>query len=221
MESFERKIDSALSLEHEYEDRAFDFLKGELRAAAVLVLFGYSEKDTAFEPYLLLTRRTESVETHKGQIAFPGGVSDPEDFEDQGATTTALRETEEEVGIPRSEIRVLGRLPRLPTVTGFDVTPFVGTLKRPVEQVALKPSEGEIAEVFWVPMSVLMHSDTYRREVLTVGGAGGAEYPIHVYQVKEHRIWGVTAAIIKNLLDRLGGAAAAPKLIITRPPSHQ
>jgi 8-oxo-dGTP pyrophosphatase MutT (NUDIX family) len=170
----------------------------EARPAAVLILFAGDPRD----PAVLLTRRTDTVESHKGQIAFPGGVSDPEDFEQHGPITTALRETEEEVGIPRQKIEVIGTLPDLPTFTGFRITPVVGVSRERghVNELALLPNPDEIAEVFWAELSLLQAPGTYRRELLA---RGGLRYPIDVYDVHGHRVWGATGAILKNLLDRL------------------
>jgi 8-oxo-dGTP pyrophosphatase MutT (NUDIX family) len=143
-----------------------------------------------------MTQRTETVETHKGQMALPGGGLDP----GEDALMAALRETEEEVGIDRGLVEVLGRLPDLTTVTGFQVTPVVGVLREEIVRVSLSPNAHEIAEAFWIPWSVLTHPDTYRRELLRVGPV---QYPTHVYQVKHYRIWGATGSMIKNLLDRV------------------
>lgn len=165
--------------------------------AAVLLLF----KETP-DPQLLLTRRTQKVETHKGQIAFPGGACDPEDraqSQYEAEVQTALRETHEEVGIPPEKIQVLGRLPNLQTPTGFEITPVVGLAKSPAS-IVLHPSEDEIEEVFWVHLEDLMTVGVYRQETFK---AGAVSFPTDVYQVQQYRIWGATAAMIKNLLDRL------------------
>jgi 8-oxo-dGTP pyrophosphatase MutT (NUDIX family) len=167
------------------------------RSAAVLVLFRNPE-----DPELLLTVRTDTVETHKGQIAFPGGACDPEDYQDCGVVTAALRETEEEVGIPRSNIEVLGTLPDLWTPSGFDITPVVGLVRG---AVSIQANASEIAEWFWAPLEALRAHGTYRQEIhqADFGAKGQFEYPIHIYQLGGYRVWGATAAIIKNLLDRL------------------
>jgi 8-oxo-dGTP pyrophosphatase MutT (NUDIX family) len=161
-------------------------------AAAVCVLLTREA-----DPCVLLTVRTDRVETHKGQIAFPGGARDEGDAD---AVVTALRETEEEMGIPRAQVQVVGRLPDLRTSTGFRVTPVVGILPGPAREQALLPNPEEIAAHFWAPLSVLRQPSTYRRESIRLGAVS---YPIHVYQVGAHRVWGVTGAILKNLLDRL------------------
>lgn len=166
------------------------------RPASVLVLFAGNPSD----PSVLLTRRTEHVEKHKGQIALPGGVRDPED---PSEVATALRETEEEVGLPRDRIRVLGNLPSFPTFTGFEVTPVIGLLdpwEERIETLPVTRSPEEIAEIFWARLSELNDPAIYRPELLN---RGGIEVLTHSYQVGAHRIWGITGLIVKNLLDRL------------------
>ncbi len=189
LDSLLDRIARALPLEVPYAERAP--LGG--RPAAVLLLFGADESGNAA---MLMTQRTETVETHKGQMALPGGTCDP----GEDAVRAALRETEEEVGIGVSRIRTIGLLPELSTVTGFQITPVVGVIEDAIERVRLTPSSHEIARAFWIPWAVLSAPETYRREMLRVGPV---QYPTHVYQVDQYRIWGATGAMIKNLLDRL------------------
>ncbi len=165
--------------------------------AGVLVLLAEVGPDTLS---VLLTRRTESVERHKGQIAFPGGVRDPEDEAGGGIVRTALRETEEEVGIPSTAVEVLGRLPELSTTTGFVVTPVVAVLEQPCPSDRLVVNPAEIAEAFWVSLRELQSPEVYREEKFQFAGR---EWPIDVFQAGPRRIWGATASILRNLLDRL------------------
>jgi 8-oxo-dGTP pyrophosphatase MutT (NUDIX family) len=194
----ETALKAALALNHDYAERAllkdFDFLPGRVKTAATLALFASGEND---EPALLMTERTEIVQTHKGQMAFPGGACDP----GEDAVTAALRETQEEVGVAPELVRVLGRLPDLGTVTGFQVTPVVALAALPASQIVLTSSPAEIASMFWIPFSTMIAPGTYRLEEREFRGK---VYPIHVYQVGRYRIWGATASMIKNLLDRLG-----------------
>lgn len=165
--------------------------------AAVLMLFG---KNSDGEISLLVTKRTETVQTHKGHMAFPGGHSEPYEIEQpESAVLTALRETEEEVGVPRNRIKILGQLPGLWTITGFWITPVIGWLTSPIRDVEIALDSHEIAEVIWVPLSVLRDEQVYRKEFMRVGDIN---FPIHVFQVGEYRIWGATGVMIKNLLDR-------------------
>lgn len=190
MESISEKLKAALSLEIPYPERP------HVRAgtpAAVLVLFGVNH---AGETQLLMTRRTETVETHKGQMAFPGGVCTL----GEGCEDAALRETFEEVGLLPRHVQVLGVLDELSTPSGFTITPIVGVLDMPTEQADLLLNPDEIAEAFWIPLRTLLTPGVYRRELASIAGKS---YPIHVYQVGPHRIWGATGAMIKNVLDRL------------------
>ena len=192
--NFEEKLKAALKLD------LIDPLRvlHEGRAAGVLVLIGFTEKGN--DPQLLITRRTDTLEKHKGQYAFPGGTHDPEDDLDLGIVTTALRETEEETGISRDHVRVLGLLPKLWTPTGFQITPVLAVLDTPIETTVLSLSADETAEVFWVALSTLTEPGIYRQESMQYGNVS---FPIHVFMIAHHRVWGATGAIIKNLLDRL------------------
>ncbi len=202
---FECLLENALALDLPYSHRLphLDLSQGRNRPpAAVLLLFAYQSSKDEFQdprnPMLLFTKRTETVETHKGQMAFPGGMSELQDHEDP--IVTALRETEEEVGLLRDQIQVLGKLPSLHTVTGFLIQPVVGVLKSYLMDTHLTPNPDEIAELLWAPLQTLCSPETYRQEVIQ---AGSFQVPIDVYQVAQHRIWGATGAMTKNLLDRL------------------
>jgi 8-oxo-dGTP pyrophosphatase MutT (NUDIX family) len=192
MTEFEKKLKASLEIELPYPER-MPLIQGT--PASVLALFGFSSS-RGNQPELLMTQRTEIVEKHKGQMAFPGGAADP----NEDRVQTALRETEEEVGISPSKVSVFGHLPGLWTPTGFSITPIVGVLKSDIDETHFKKNEPEIAEVFWIPLTVLLDSNTYRREFVD---RGGIRYATHVYQVGPYRIWGATGAMIKNLLDRL------------------
>ncbi|MDH4070000.1 MAG: CoA pyrophosphatase [Ignavibacteria bacterium] len=160
------------------------------RRAAVLVPLVQSEDGLS----LLFTRRTESVETHKGQISFPGGVMDESD---RDAIHTALRETEEEVGIGSSLVTTLGLLDDIATPIGFIITPVVGILD---DLPVLTLSEVEVAEVFLTPLSFFADPGNgtvkYRE-------AGGRRYEVWSYDTGRHVIWGATANIIRLLLGKL------------------
>jgi 8-oxo-dGTP pyrophosphatase MutT (NUDIX family) len=199
---FEEQLKRALSLDLPYAER-FLSRDGSLAHASVLALFARARHPDPENPSgisLLVTRRTESVESHKGQMAFPGGRCELDEMEGGHFEKTALRETEEEVGIPPNAIRILGSLPPLVTITLYWVMPFVGISNVPVEDLALRLNPAEIAEAIWVPWSVLSDPATYQKEMIQ---RGAIRFPTHVYQVGEHRVWGATGAMIKNLLDRL------------------
>ncbi len=190
---FKEKIRASLGLDLPYPERPK--IEGGT-PAAVLMLFSL-EKGSQ----ILMTRRAESVEQHKGQMAFPGGKCEEDEVGEQGEIAAALRETHEEVGIAPSQVEILGVLPKLWTITGFWVTPVVGLLSVPLAEVVLAPCLEEIAEVFWVPLAKLQDRETYRKEFVSIGSV---RYPTHVFQVGEHRIWGATGSMLRNLLDRLG-----------------
>jgi 8-oxo-dGTP pyrophosphatase MutT (NUDIX family) len=148
-------------------------------------------------PSLLFTLRTELVLHHKGEISFPGGVRHEEDPD---LLTTALRETEEELGIPPAAVQVLGALPPVHTmVSGFVIVPFVGRL---AELPTMAPSEVEVAEVLQLDLARLAKVE---REVL---GASGRSW--HAYELDGSLVWGATGRVLHSLLDVLRGEGWAP-----------
>ena len=143
---------------------------------------------------LLMTKRTEQVETHKGQISFPGGMADSTD---KSIIDTALREAHEEVGIPTSSIETIGLLDDLPTPTGFVITPVVGIIK---DMPPLTPNRNEVAEILCPPLDFFIdgkNARTERREWR------GQNHEIWFYQFGKHLIWGATATITRSLLKKL------------------
>jgi 8-oxo-dGTP pyrophosphatase MutT (NUDIX family) len=204
---FEKQLQSALSLEMHYADRIHRDLTGTTMAqatpASVLILLGHSQgtselDSTMSSPSILYIRRTDDVETHKGQIAFPGGHTEPDEL--SRPEMAALRETEEEVGISRQNLKLIGRLPQLFTATGYLIQPFVGILNRALQDEPLVLDPKETAEAIWVPLDSLLGPGTYESETFSVGNVN---YPIDVYRYQHHRIWGATGSMTKNLLDRL------------------
>lgn len=143
---------------------------------------------------LLFTKRTDSVETHKGQVSFPGGMVDENDHD---IIATALREANEEVGIHSDDVDVVGLLSDLATPTGFIITPVVAFL-RPA--VALTLNWVEVAEVFHVPLEFFADPRHGRRELRMVLGK---EREVWHYDTGSHVIWGATAAIVRSLLTVL------------------
>jgi 8-oxo-dGTP pyrophosphatase MutT (NUDIX family) len=172
--------------------------KGEqaLRPAAVLVPLVRRDDQLG----VLLTQRARHLQDHAGQISFPGGRI--EEF-DRGPVDAALREAAEETGLPIDRIEILGTLPNYLTVTRFEVTPVVGMIAAPID-VRLQASEVE--DAFEVPLSFLMNPANHQRRVVTTGGARRFVYaiPYHDGQ-RERMIWGVTAAIVRNLYGFLRG----------------
>lgn len=163
-------------------------------AASVLVPLVMHEQGVQ----LLLTRRTDHLRDHAGQISFPGGRVEPEDDD---AVATALRETEEEIGLARSHIEVIGRLPIYTTVTGFHVTPVVALVQPDIE---LRLDEFEVAEAFEVPLAFLMDPANHRRHRFEFEGGERSFLSMPwtsldaAGQPREYFIWGATAAMLRN-----------------------
>jgi 8-oxo-dGTP pyrophosphatase MutT (NUDIX family) len=160
------------------------------RPAAVLVPLVM--RPTGIE--VLLTRRTPHLSAHAGQVSFPGGSVEADDPD---AVATALRETEEEVGLPRSHVDVVGRLDLFLTGTGFAITPIVGLVSVPFP---LKPEPSEVAETFEVPLDFIL--DPANRERRS-GERNGRLRHFFVYAYRGHEVWGATAAILVNLTEIL------------------
>lgn len=144
--------------------------------------------------HLLLTRRSDTVETHKGHIAFPGGMVDEED---RDRIATALRETREELGIGSDAIEIIECLDDFPTPTGFVITPVVGFLR---SMPGLDPNPTEVAEAFLVPLSFLLNDNNCTRETRRTEFGPRQTWR---YDYDGRVIWGATAAIIRNLILRL------------------
>jgi len=145
------------------------------------------------EPTLLLTQRTAHLSTHSGQIAFPGGKVDESDA---GVIDAALREAEEEVGLAREFVQVLGTLPIYTTGTAFIVTPVVA-LVRP--GFTLTPNAGEVADVFEVPLAFLLDPAHHRRHALVAEGVRREWFSMPYRDGDIERfIWGATAGMLRN-----------------------
>jgi 8-oxo-dGTP pyrophosphatase MutT (NUDIX family) len=179
---------------HSPELIAGDVLEGEeadggITPAAVLV----PVVDRA-EPGVILTLRPDTMRKHPGQISFPGGRIDPGD---DGPIAAALREAEEEIGLPPACVEVVGIADRYVTVTGFEVTPVVGIVP---PDLALRPHPGEVAAVFEAPLHYLL--DPAHQKERTAMWRGRER---HYYEIEweGRRIWGATAAMIVNLSRRL------------------
>lgn len=163
-----------------------------LRAASVLVPL----VDHASETTVLLTERSQHLPSHAGQVSFPGGRVDPVDTT---PVETALRETEEEVGISRDFVTPIGALDAYETGTGFCITPIVAIV-RPGFTVTIDPAEVE--EAFEVPLTFLMNAKNHERHRTHWKGAAREYYAM---PFDGHYIWGATAGMIVNLYERLYG----------------
>ena len=158
--------------------------------AAVMVLL-YPKNG---EYCVLLNKRSEQVEHHKGEISFPGGAKDPED---RDGLETALRETEEEMGIKRGDITVIGEMDEVATRSQFRVQVFVGTIEYPYK---FSPSAIEIAEVLEFPVPALMDPANRRVETRWEDGQAVSSYS---YVHEEHVVFGATARILQRCIDLL------------------
>lgn len=167
-------------------------LIGDAPRRAAAVLLGWRE---GVQPRLVLTVRNDSLQAHAGQVAFPGGRTDPEDAD---AVATALRESEEEIGLDRQLVTPLGYLDSFDTISGYRITPVVA---RVAPEARLYPAPAEVAEVFEVPLAFFLDPANLRRYTMEFRGyrRDMVEF-IH----GGHRIWGATAAMLVNLLQRMG-----------------
>lgn len=161
-------------------------------ATPAAVLFPIVLHETA--PTVLLTLRTSHLRDHPGQVSFPGGRVEAGDAT---PVDTALRETEEEIGLSRRQVEVVGFLPDYFTGTGFRVTPVVAWVRPPF---ALAPDQFEVAEVFEVPLAFLLDEVNHQRMAIHVGGRRRAFFTM---PYRERFIWGATAGMIRSLHDRL------------------
>ena len=159
-----------------------------LTPAAVLV--AVTDRD---RPGVILTQRTDTLRRHAGQVAFPGGRLDP----GETVIEAALREAEEEIGLPRDAVTVIGAVDRYRTVTGYTVTPVLAAIPPDLPVVL---SEGEVASLFEVPLDFLLDAANHRETDTVWRGMARRYWEI---QWQDRRIWGATAAMIVNLSRRL------------------
>ncbi len=163
--------------------------EGEIMPAAVLV----AVVDRA-EPTVILIERPETMRKHPGQISFPGGRIDPGD---DGPVAAALREAEEEIGLPPQAVHVIGIADLYRTITGFEVTPVVGVVPPGLD---LRPHPGEVAGLFEAPLRHLLEPS---HQVVRTVQWRGRERCYYEIDFEGRRIWGATAAMIVNLSRRL------------------
>jgi 8-oxo-dGTP pyrophosphatase MutT (NUDIX family) len=141
---------------------------------------------------LLFTKRTETVEHHKGQISFPGGAADETDI---SPADTALRESSEEIGLDRSAVSILGMMDDLQTPSGFIVTPVVGF----IEQLPpLQINSNEVAEVIFIPMELFFDDSKRHSKIIELNGT---KREVYFFDVWKEPVWGATAFFVKQLVD--------------------
>ena len=162
----------------------------DLKPAAVLVPIVFRNS----EPHLILTRRTMNVTSHKGQISFPGGASEPED---KDVADTALRETQEEIGVLPESIDLIGEMDDFSTISGYLVTPVVGLVPH---DATFDIDDNEVDEMFEEPLTAFQ--DPAVHELITVDH-DGTLHEYHSYEIGPRVVWGATAGIIYRLLTLL------------------
>jgi 8-oxo-dGTP pyrophosphatase MutT (NUDIX family) len=156
------------------------------RAAVLMPILPHGE-----EFCFLLTQRTHKVETHKGQISFPGGIQEDSD---SNLLQTALRETWEEIGLASEGIHILGEFDEYLSITGLIVTPFAAYVGGPLD---LAPNPDEVDEILRVPFSAFQNSRTLRVETRV---RLGVERKVYFYDFQGKEVWGLTAQIIRDFL---------------------
>ncbi len=162
----------------------------EARQAAILVPL-YVE---AGQLWTVLTKRSDQLPHHKSQIAFPGGARET----GEDAWTTALRETEEELGLTPKKILRIGQLDEAWTPSGFHIIPCVAAVPFPLE---LEPNEDEIADTFRVPLLEFANPRLVEEREVVINGKART---LRSYHVAGRQVWGLTARVLQNLLERLG-----------------
>ncbi len=175
-----------------------EVVKPEFRKSAVMMLF--MNKDGM--PHVLLTKRTDKVATHKGQMAFPGGGYDTDDAD---ILQTALRETYEEVGIPAGDIDIIGQFDDFISIAGFHVVTFVGTIRHPYEYVI---NRDEIDDYVEVPLSLFVNMQYEKVQQVEFEGRS---FNVYYYFYNGFEIWGLTARILTDFAAKIiNGCAGAP-----------
>jgi 8-oxo-dGTP pyrophosphatase MutT (NUDIX family) len=163
-----------------------------LRKASVLIPITRHKPGKNSE--IVLTVRSENLNNHPGQISLPGGS---EEAIDSDVVATALRESEEEIGLAQGDVQVIGRLGDMALPSGFQITPIVGLIEPDLKYV---PCPIEVAEIFHAPLSLLINPDSYKSTSMTYGNQSRK---ILELQFERFRIWGATAAILYHLAQMI------------------
>lgn len=163
-----------------------------LRKASVLIPVTRPRSGRASE--IVLTVRSENLSSHPGQVSLPGGSQEASDSD---AVATALRESEEEIGLAQSSVEVIGRLGDMALPSGFQITPIVGLIEPGLEFI---PCPIEVAEIFHVPLSLLMNPSSYKSTSMSYDNQARK---ILELQFERFRIWGATAAILYHLAQMI------------------
>jgi 8-oxo-dGTP pyrophosphatase MutT (NUDIX family) len=167
-----------------------DFAHRDLSESAVLIPI--CERNG--ELYVLFTQRSHQLRNHPGEISFPGGRRE---LEDDSLLETALRESYEEIALNPADVQVFGALTRMPTITGFEITAFIGEFEHPYDLI-INPDE--IHLIFEAPLSALRDPANHRVERREFQGQ---VYPLHFYDFDGHVIWGATGFLLHTMLEYL------------------
>jgi 8-oxo-dGTP pyrophosphatase MutT (NUDIX family) len=146
------------------------------------------------EPELILTRRADHLPQHPGQVSFPGGAAEDDD---RSAVQTALREAQEEIGLPPEQAQPIGFLDRMDTISDYRVLPVVALVAPPV---SWRPDPREVAEVFTVPASVILDRTRFQAKQIR---RDGHDYTLWSLHWNGQLVWGATAAMLMNLITRM------------------
>jgi 8-oxo-dGTP pyrophosphatase MutT (NUDIX family) len=168
-----------------------DFAHRDLSASAVLIPLSEYDGDL----HVLFTQRSHELRNHSGEISFPGGRRE---VEDDSLAETALRESYEEIALLPSDVRLYGALTRIPTITGFQVTAYVGEFDHPYDLI-INPDE--IHLIFQAPLRELADPAIHRVEEREFGGQ---VYPVHFFDWNGHVIWGATGFLLHTFLNYIG-----------------
>jgi 8-oxo-dGTP pyrophosphatase MutT (NUDIX family) len=182
-------------------DGAIETLPGLRLAAVLAILLRTHHEDGDDDAQLVLIERSSALPSHAGQLAFPGGKPEPHD---PSLAATAIREAEEEVALPSGSIEILGRLGAVPTPTGFMIVPYVAwgpPQWRPVG------SNGEVQAVLTPRLSTLLDPNIHR--ITGRGTWRGIHYEMHEFAIHQPPLWGATARMVWDLLERLRGNGPA------------
>lgn len=166
-----------------------EFSQIQLKPAAVLIGL---LPDPEHRASIILTRRSEALKNHPGQISFPGGRMDAND---ESLRHTALRESREEINLPSEMVSVLGYMPDYPTITGYRVTPVVGVLDAAAHEVMAVDGQ-EATELIHIPAAHALNKDAYERKMME---RNGLQLPVYHLQYQNFDVWGATAGMLYQL----------------------
>ena len=176
-------------------NKMVDSRHNALRKAAVLIPITRLDSDN--DSHIVLTVRSENLRSHAGQISLPGGTRDAEDSDD---IATALRESEEEIGLPASQVEVIGKLGDMALPSGFHITPIVGLIQ---PGLTFTPALEEVADIFQAPLDLVLDPNAYKASFMTFNDIERKILELHH---EDYRIWGATAAILYHLAMQVAKA---------------